>query len=237
MKKLFLASLFSTIVIPATFAATTTPWWLQPTVCRISTTNCYTSMGAGYDPEEWDTTSNCRGKKLICPEALTTGATEPTLMDKADISSGRNISTDFDVSVLADGCFGARKTSANGTLASINGQYVNVWCRGILDNADETVSTGEIATANQPTCARLAEDGYAAVLNGKCYGKYYNPAEYYIECGSGLIPTRLIVLNGADINAGPSSGTPTTMSDAAQRFETMLSTSQAQHAKYFKNAN
>ena len=26
-----------------------TPWWQQPTVCRLDPTNCYSTMGAGFD--------------------------------------------------------------------------------------------------------------------------------------------------------------------------------------------
>ena len=238
MKKLFFVSLLGMLAAPAAFGATSsTPWWLQPTICRISTTNCYVPMGAGYDAELWDTSANCRGMKLICPRALTAGGDEPVPMGKTDLSKGTGIKADFDVTALADGCFGARKTSANGTLASVNGKYINVYCRGVLDNPDEIVATGEITTGVQPTCGALAENGYAAVINGRCYGKYYNPNEYYIECGSDLLPTRLIVLNGADYMAGASANTPSTTDAAKAKFDSMHKVSQAQHEKYFKPAD
>lgn len=238
MKKLFFVSLLGMLAAPAAFGATSsTPWWLQPTICRISTTNCYVPMGAGYDAELWDASANCRGMKLICPRALTAGGDEPVPMGKTDLSKGTGIKADFDINALADGCFGARKTSANGTLASVNGKYINVYCRGVLENPDEIVATGEITLGAQPTCGALAENGYAAVVNGRCYGKYYNPNEYYIECGSDLLPTRLIVLNGADYMAGASANTPSTTDAAKAKFDSMYKVSQAQHEKYFKPAD
>lgn len=241
MKNLFLASLFSMTIIPAAFGATpTTKWWLQPSICRPSTNNCYPSMGAGYDNEAWDTSGNCRGKKLICPEALTNGETSPTPMSKAEIASARDISADFDISVLAAGCFGARKTAANGTLVSINNgqQYVKVWCSGVLNNASDSVPGGEITTGEQPTCKSLARDGYVATLNGKCYGKYYNPAEYHIECADNdLMPQRIIILNGADIMTAGADDAPERMSDATDKFKSMQATSLTQRAKYFTSVD
>lgn len=239
MKRLFFASVFCFGVAAnvAMAATSSTPWWLQPTVCRISTTNCYISMGAGYDPGMWDANANCRGMKLVCPGALVAGGDEPTPMGKTELAKGTGIKSDFDTNALADGCFGARKTSANGTLASVNGKYVNVYCRGVLDSPDEIVATGEITTGAQPTCNQLAENGYAAVVNGRCYGKYYNPSEYYIECGSALTPSRLIVLNGADYMAGASANTPATLDAAQQKFDSMLKVSQTQHKKYFEPKN
>lgn len=235
MKKLFLLSLLAIFEMSYAFAATSaTPWWLQPTVCRINTTHCYITMGVGYDSELWDASANCRGMKMICPDALTTGGDEPVAIGKTELSNGKKIKSDYDITVLADGCFGVRKTSANGTMASVNGKYVNVWCRGILDNPDEIVATGEITNGAQPTCTELAENGYAAVLNGKCYGKYYNPAEYYIECGAELTPNRLIILNGADYTETTSVNTPTTIDAARSVFDSMYKVSKTQHEKYFK---
>ena len=237
MKKLFFVSLLGIIGVQAAFGATaSTPWWLQPTVCRINTTNCYTTMGTGYDVELWDASSNCRGMKLICPDALISGGDEPIAIGKTDLSNSSIIKSDYDITALAGDCFGARKTSANGTMASVNGKYVNVWCRGVLDNPDEIVATGEITNGVQPTCAQLAENGYAAVLNGKCYGKYYNPSEYYIECGSELMPSRLIILNGADYMATTSANTPTTVDAARSVFDSMYNVSKTQHDRYFKTA-
>jgi len=233
MKKLFLLSLLGVATTGGAFAASSIPWWQQPTICRISTTNCYVSMGAGYDRELWDASASCRGMKLICPQALTAGGDEPVPMGKTALAKGTGIKADFDVTALADGCFGARKTAANGTQASVNGRYVHVWCRGILDNPDEIVATGEITLGAQPTCASLAENGYAAVVNGRCYGKYYNPNEYYIECDSELLPNRLIVLNGADYTAGASANTPSTMDAANDRFKSMYNVSKTHHDKYF----
>ncbi|MBD5400919.1 hypothetical protein HDR61_04235 [bacterium] len=235
MKKLLFTSIMAAVMfMPDAFAASSsTPWWKQPTICRISTTNCYASMGAGFDAGMWDAGANCRGMKLICPNALTTGEDEPVPKGKNEISKKTGISDDFDLTVLADGCFGARKTSAGGTKASLNGKYVNVWCRGILDNPSEIVATGEITSGAEPTCRELADNGYVAVVAGKCYGKYYNPRDYYIECAAAQTPNRLIVLNGADYEATTPAGTPTDMSAADEQFKAMYTTSQAQYKKYF----
>lgn len=216
--------------------AATTPWWLQPTVCRLDPTGCYSTMGAGFDSEMWDATSNCWGLKLICPDALLDGSRTAQPMGRAEIArdGGKKISTDFNTDLLGpDGdCFGRRKTSENGTVASVGGTLVKVWCPGILDNPDETLTNGEITYGTQPTCSQLAENGYVGVENGRCYGKYFDSAQYYIECGDTLEPTRLIVLNGADYTASMN-GAPTDATAAEQLFDKMYSVSQAQHAKYF----
>lgn len=216
--------------------AATTPWWLQPTVCRLDPTGCYPTMGAGFDSEMWDATSNCWGLKLICPDALLDGSRTAQPMGRAEIArdGGKKISTDFNTDLLGpDGdCFGRRKTSENGTVASVGGTLVKVWCPGILNNPDETLTNGEITYGTQPTCSQLAENGYVGVENGRCYGKYFDSAQYYIECGDTLEPTRLIVLNGADYTASMN-GAPADATAAEQLFDRMYSVSQAQHAKYF----
>ena len=204
--------------------AATTPWWLQPTVCRLDPTGCYSTMGAGFDSEMWDATSNCWGLKLICPDALLDGSRTAQPMGRAEIArdGGKKISTDFNTDLLGpDGdCFGRRKTSENGTVASVGGTLVKVWCPGILDNPDETLTNGEITYGTQPTCSQLAENGYVGVENGRCYGKYFDSAQYYIECGNTLEPTRLIVLNGADYTASMN-GAPADATAAEQLFDKM----------------
>lgn len=234
MKNQILFSLISILTIGTSHAATI-PWWEQPTVCRLDPTDCYRGMGAGFDTEIWDTTSKCWGKKLICPNALAQQSNEPVALEKIEIQNGKKVLSDFDTDLLsADGdCFGRRKTRDNGTSASVNGTYVNVYCPGILDNPDEELENGEIVYKNQPTCSTLARDGYAAVNNGRCIGKYYNSSEYFIDCGTGIKPTRLIVLNGADYTA-TSTNAPKTKNDVDKLFDTMYSTSQSQKEKYFK---
>lgn len=235
---LYIFLLFVLNILPAHSA--TTPWWLRPTVCRINPTNCYTNMTYGYfiemgNPESWDTTSNCWGLKLICPDALTTGGNYPVAMERAEIDRGTKIKSDYDVNKLSVNrdCFGARKTSEGGAKVSVNGKYVNVWCSGILDNPDEILDNGEIVYGTQPTCQTLARNNFAAVENGRCYGKYYASNQYYIECGNALLPTRLIVLNGADYTA-PMNGAPTTLSAAEKLFDKMYSNSKTQKLKYFE---
>lgn len=233
MKKLFFASLlFGGAAITAADAAI--PWWQQPTICRLNPANCYTSMGVGFDSGMWDAGANCWGMKLICPQATTASDSVPVAMGRNEIASGSGISRDFDTSVLNGDCYGARKTVSNGSMASVNGDYINVWCNGILDNADETIGGGEITYGAQPTCAKLAQNGYVGVLNGRCYGKYYDMNEYFIECGaSNLLPTRLIVLNGADYTA-PQGNAPTDKASADKKFDKMESISKTQRSKYFK---
>ena len=194
-----------------------TPWWEQATICRINPANCYTSMGIGYEPGMWDANANCWGMKLICGDALT-NTNNITPVGRTEIAAGTNINTDYDVNVLDGECFGARKTSTDGTMASVNGALVRVWCDGILSHVDETIENGEITYGAQPTCAELATDGYVDIQNGKCHGKYYDPSRYYIQC-TGEIPT-LIVLNGANYETGTSSY-PQTQSDADVIFNRM----------------
>lgn len=213
MKKIFLFSL----LFIATRAVAATPWWEQQTVCRLNPTNCYATMGTGYDSGIWDANANCWGMKMICGEALS-NTNNNTPMGKTEISRGTNINSDYDVSVLDGDCFGVRKTSTDGSMASVNGQMVRVWCTGILSHVDETIENGEITFGTQPNCQKLARDGYVAVPNGKCYGKYYDPARYYIQC-NGETPT-LIVLNGANYETGNSSY-PETQADADTLFTAM----------------
>ena len=232
MKKIFLLS-----ALFITFGANAaTPWWLQPTVCRLNPTNCYAAMGAGFDSEMWDASANCWGLKLICPDALTPPSAIPVAMGRNEIKKGTKINPDYDTDILSlDGeCFGRRKTNNGGAMVSVNGKYVNVYCPGILNNPDEVLENGEIMHNAQPTCATLAKNGYVAVENGDCYGKYYDSADYFIECGTELLPKRLIVLNGADYNA-PAYGTPATMDEARKKFDTMYTTSKSQHDKYFQD--
>lgn len=229
MKKI-LVSFISLNIASGAFAAT--PWWQQPTVCKLNPTDCYPSMGAGYDSELWDAGSNCWGMKFICPEALTAEEYQPVPMGKADIAKGTGIKQDFNTSLLNGDCFGVRKTTSDGAMASVDGKYVKVWCNGILDNPDDFLENGEITYGKQPTCSELAEYGYVGVINNNCYGKYYDSAEYFIECdGDDLLPSRIILLNGADYNA--SSDGPVDEKAANKIFDEMESVSESQRDKYF----
>lgn len=236
MKKIFIFSLLSFSYI-CTCNAATTPWWLQPTICKLSSTNCYAAMGAGFDSELWDPTSSCWGQKLICGHALKNGGTDAVPMKRIDIANKVNIKDDFDVDMLSyeDECFGRRKTSDGGATTIVNGNPVKVWCTGILDDVDEVLANGEISHDKQPTCASLALDGYVGVKNNRCYGKYFSPDQYYIECGtSSLLPTRLVILNNADYTA-PMNGAPATKEAAEKIFEDMYKISKIQKQKYFQD--
>ena len=224
MKKIFLNSLFFAMMTGTLFAAT--PWWEQPTVCRLNPANCYPNMTTGYDSGMWDANAHCRGLKLICGEALI-NSNEITPVGKTEIAGGRVISSDYDVDVLNGDCFGVRKTSSDGSMVSVNGRFVQVWCNGILDNVDEIIETGEITYGTQPTCQTLATDGYVATQNGKCYGKHYDESRYYIEC-NGETPT-LIVLNGADYDETGTNSYPKTQSEADTLFNTMYANVHANH--------
>lgn len=244
MKKLFLISVVSTMTVLSANAAIN--WWEQPTVCKINPTNCYSNMTAGYyvdigNPETWDASGNCWGLKIICANALTNGATENTTMSSADISQQKNISRDFDTNVLStyNECFGVRKSNSDGSRASVNGEYVNVWCENTLSGTNSTIEETKngyvITSGDQPTCKSLARDEYVAVLDNQngCYGKHFNSAEYYIDCGTNQIPDRLIVLNGADYSESGNAPTLTPKS-ASKLFEEMFSVSEQQRNKYSK---
>lgn len=217
-------------------AANALSWWEQPTICRISPTDCYVGMDAGIDRELWDTSGNCWGMKMICPDATVAGGRNPVPMERAAIAGGHGIKPDFDTNVLNGDCYGARKTTANGSMASVGGKFVRVWCPGILGAPDEVLPNGEIIiNGRQPTCAKLAADGYAAVQNDVCWGKHYDVSKYYIDCGNADadIPARLIVLNGADYTTGTTNA-PTDRTAADKLFDEMYSVSSTQHGKYFK---
>ena len=240
MKKLIYLSFCSLCIITASHADVV-PWWLRPTVCRINPANCYTNMTAGYfiemgNPESWDKSGNCWGLKLICADALKNPTGDDAVaMERSAILRGENIRNDFDVNELSEygDCFGRRKTAEGGSMAYVGNTYVPVWCSGILSNPDEFLENGEISTTGEnPNCETLAEMGYAFVDNGKCYGKYYNPSEYYIECGSKQEPTRIITLNGADYDA-PLGDNPASLAAAESKFDAMYKTSQTQKKQYF----
>lgn len=226
--KIKIIPLFILGIVPmAAFGITN--WWDQDTICTIDETLCYRALTNGLD-QEWDTSGGCRGRKYICANALTSGGEEPVAMERATIANGTGISSDFDTDVYVSGenCYGVRKSKNGGAMVLANGEYVRVWCTGILSNPTETLQYGEITTGTQPTCSGLASDNYAAILNGKCYGKYYNPDNYAIEC-NGDVPM-LILLNGANYNPA---GRGTTVSDANSTFNSMVTTSAGQRGIHF----
>lgn len=210
-------------------------WWNMDTVCQIDNTPCYSGVSAGIDSSletGWDVSSACRGKKYICADALTS-SDEAIAMERLDIVRGTGINSDFDTNVFVSGenCYGARKTRDGGTFAMVNGQYTRVWCNGVLSNPTGQLSNGEITTGAEPTCKQLANDGYAAVLNGKCYGKEYDLEKYAIEC-DGETPN-LVILNGADYNSNGRSSV--TVSSVNAVFNTMAKSAATQRTKYFLN--
>lgn len=219
MKRFVLISLG--IISMSASAVAATPWWEQPTVCRLNPANCYTSMGTGYDSGMWDADAKCWGIKWICSEALTTNTDEPALVGRLDIANGTNINQDFDLNVLNGDCFGVRKTSSDGLKVSVNGHLVHVWCNNILDNVDEIIENGEITYGAEPSCTTLAAEGFVAMQNGKCYGKKYDQNRYYIHCqNNGSV--KLIVLNNAPYETSATASYPQTQRDADDIFNRMV---------------
>ncbi len=215
------------------------PWLNKPTICRIDTTQCYISMGMGYDSERWDAESKCRGVKYICPAALLATGNAPKLMGRADIKRGTGLRPEFDTEILDGDCFGARRTKNNGTMASVSGMgYVNVYCNDVPIDADEYLSNGKIITSGaQPTCGELAEYGYVGILDAAngCYGKYYDMGAYTIECGaaSDILPQRIVILNGAQMG-GASSDAPADINAAKQIFDEMYETSRLKYEAFLQ---
>ncbi len=233
MKKLVIFSL-SVIAIHNTLSAANIPWWEQPTVCKLDSTNCYPSMGAGYERDMWDMSGNCRGVKLICADALTNGGDTAKPTERKQIERGININSDFDTNQLNlnDNCFGVRKTSENGSMAMLGGKYVNVWCRGVLNTNDIIeMPTGEITTGRQPTCESLAANGFIAEINDRCWGKRYND-DYRIECGNGLTAKRLVKLNGAEFD-NRATNAPADQAAANRIFDQMESVARVARADKF----
>ena len=235
MNKIFLSSVFICTLCSVAHAVNV-PWWLQPTICKISPKNCYIGMGAGYDSEMWDANNNCWGMKLICPDALVADESEPRPMGRNEIAAGKGIKTDYDVNVLNGDCFGVRATKdvRSGTLVSVNGKFVKLWCSGVLNKPDEEFAEGDVAY-DAPKCAELAKNGFVGVANGKCYGKYFDENEYFIDCaGAGELPTRIVILNGADWTKNIIEGVPYDKAVANKTFNEMYSISTAKHKEYFK---
>lgn len=232
MNKFFIISLLALIYTDAAISA---PWWEQLTVCRMDTTQCYTAMGAGFDAEMWDADAKCRGMKYICPDALVKKTTSATLISRNDIDNNNIIKSDYDTSLLSEygDCFGRRKTNKSGNQVMVNGKYVNVYCNGVLNKSDETLANGEIVYDTQPTCETLKKNGFIAVENGKCFGKYYEESEQYIQCGKDLKPEQIIVLNGATIST-TTINAPKTSTEAEKTFKEMQSVSKVQKKQYFK---
>ncbi len=215
-----------------------TPWWEQPTVCRLNPSKCYANMGAGFESEMWDKSGQCWGQKIICSNALINGD-ENIPMERKDISNNKNIKYKiFDTDEYSSNgdCFGVRITTQNGAFSfDDNGNSVRVWCPGVLSggNITETDNGEIIVSGAQPTCRELASEGYIATLNSDsgCHGKRMNPDEYYIQCNSrDLEPETLVVLNGAyDYSTN---GTEFTINDANKIFDKMIQSSASRREKY-----
>ena len=232
MKKCILFAILSIVYLNNTAnAADAADWWNQATVCKYDTSRCYTTMGAGFDPEMWDATKGCRGMKYICPNALKQPSQNPELIGINNIA--QMINSDFHPDLLGESgdCFGKRRT--DGTQVMVNGNYVNLYCHGILNKSDETLNDGEIVFGTQPTCETLKANGYIAVENGKCVGKPIDESKYYIDCGKELLPERLVLLNGAEVTT-KNTGNAVTQQQATELFNKMYKVSLNQKKQYFK---
>ena len=201
-------------------------WWLMPTICQPDNAECYPGWTTPViDVNEWDVGAKCNGKKIVCDNAIKNPLFGPAL-SKAEISDSSIIDQDFDVGAAhpTNQCFGVRKTRNNGTEAKVGTEWRKVFCPGVLDDPDDVVTNGEImlGTADQPTCESLADIGRIGVLNGQCYGKAgYFESDFHIECGGGLLPIKIVVLNGATINTAGANN-PTTDEDANALFGIMI---------------
>lgn len=235
MTKIILSSLLAFVCVNTAIA--NIAWWDQITICRIDTTKCYTTMGAGFDPDIWDADAGCRGMKYICPEALIKNTIHPELIGKKQLTDKKIIKSDYNTDLLSEtgDCFGRRTSNDTGSQVLVNGKYVNVYCHGVLSKSDEILDNGEIVYDTQPTCETLKQNEYIAAENGKCYGKYLDSSKYHIECSddlNDLLPERIIVLNGADLI--PATNNPISSKDADKLFKKMQSVSKKQKEQYFK---
>jgi hypothetical protein len=246
MRKYLMFAVCCLLSVPTVRAAPSAMpnWHMKPTVCKPSNSLCYPAMNAGFDPEEWDVGGNCKGKKIICENAIV-GGHNP--FSKAEISDPATISADFDATVFvsAGTCFGQRRTRNNGVQAKVGDAWRDVWCSGILESPDETLPNGQIALAaeDQPTCKSLKENGRIGVLAGQCYGKSgYPEGQFYIECAGGdLLPRKIAVLNGAgnyrvsdQANPAPS-GYPTNAETADALFGKMAANAAERRAANQEN--
>jgi hypothetical protein len=242
MRKILI--LLSICVVASAARAADTQWWAKETICRPTTNKCYTTMGIGYDAGFWDTNNRCWGMKYICGNAI--GGTEKTLAGINQIREMQAQYTDFDFALVdtTNRCFGVRKTKDNGTKAMVKGDYVNVFCKGVIDSNPENITNGEITTnykdRGQPTCKDLADNGWLKVLNSnKCYGKKYSVSDYFIECDKTLTSnTRVIILNGdknymVSKDGAPSGKYPVRDTDATSIFDNMITAAKQKHYEKF----
>jgi hypothetical protein len=228
-------------------AAAGTEWWTQDTICRPVLNKCYTLMGTGYNTGFWDKNNSCWGMKYVCGNAIE--KTEKVLADMGKIQDFQSNYTDFDFASLdaANRCFGVRKTKDNGSKVMVKGNYVNVYCKGVIDDTTESTANGEItlnykSTGDQPTCRDLANNGWLKTLNNnnKCYGKKYPLSDYFIECDKNQEDntTRVIVLNGSAnylVNSnGVSTGQyPVKTEEANKVFDEMITVAKKKHYEKF----
>lgn len=211
----------------------TTPWWERETICRLNGTNCYGDETNGIATYVYDdSTIGCWGRKIICPGVLS---------DHAYFDNNEGVpldiiinytKPDFDTNIYVPSgqCWGARRSIQNGTMVLVDGSYVPVWCPGVLDSVHETLPNGEINLRTQPTCEELARNNYAKILNGLCYGKWYDPARFAVQCNGET--STLVILNGADYNRNSTRGL--TPSSADSTFDNLRRSSETQRNKYFK---
>ena len=235
MGKTFAISLLGILLASGANAASN--WTLATsTVCRRDPTECYTKMGIGYESQIWDNDAKCWGQKLICPEALDDpNAFIPVAKTINDIKKNNGINPDFDTDVLNGDCFGVRRTSANGSMAYWDEEMVPVWCENVPVDWVADVPNGLIADPI-PSCRDLADWGFIAIEEDGCYGKEYDYNQYYIECNNDgeMLPSRIIILNGAEYITGTNANAMDTNA-ADDIFDEMESVSERQRGKYFTN--
>ena len=155
--------------------------------------------------DQFDELAKCKGKKIICKDALN-GGFENKVLSKDEINDPSIVSQDFDFDVFLKNknCFGVRKTIDNGIYALKDNKYVKVWCKNIPMGQTEDLPNGKIISDSmyQPTCENLAQKNILDIQKANCFGELLS-ADYSFVCdtnSSGTSP-KYIIKNPNTINS------------------------------------
>lgn len=234
MRKILFSILSSVLFLTIANAAP------HPTVCQRVDTKCYSDMATfpnGYVADDWDATSNCWGKKIICSSAvLDSTKLSGTTLSKNEISSGlssRAISSDFNLSIYipAQGCFGERKVESGYT--QYNGDRCKVYCSGAISDGTEVpgglvlLSGGKCQPAK---CSDFSTNYIDKLVSNKCFGEELSD-KYIVDCnfnGS----TAIVNTNGSD-SASISSSSIADKASLVKIMNDMYSTAAKNKSKNF----
>lgn len=180
----------------------------HPTICKPKAlSKCYniSDNTEGYSSKDFDELAKCRGKKIICKDAIN-GGLENKALSKYEINDPSVVSQDFDFNIFLKNknCFGVRKTIDNGIYALKDNKYVKVWCKNIPFEQTENLPNGKIISDSmyQPTCENLAQKNILDIQKGNCFGELLS-ADYSFVCdtnSSGTLP-KYIIKNPNTINS------------------------------------